>query len=353
MLEGHEVANSAYDSIRELVWPLRNHWEFVAEFLRHPEGYWAGAKALTNWRRFCHKTLAPYAANAFITMAMFQSYTLVRHYLHALQAQERIGSRPLVYEAISGACAGAVQAGLCVPLYNVKLCREDQLKASRSQKELLQSLRELYASKGWKGCYQNWRYVMAQEVVSLTSFFASYEWLKLRLEGHRALEETQSVLGSRDQWAEAKGTVHHLSLYTSLYYLCYEYISVSSTNACYHDMMTSRLQHAPLRFLGAPLAVLEPLRLRLRLRAGPRGHALREPLGLARGAASRPAGRAAPLRVPGHTPPEAAQDRLQRPQAQAAGGATGGPAAAGLRAHDAPGPKRGAHGLCCRGAVGM
>ena len=139
---------------------LRNHWEFVAGFLRHPEGYWEGAKAFTNWRRFAS---ALYAANAFITMAMFQSYTLVRQYLHALQAEERIGSRPLAYEAISGDCAGAVQAGLCVPLYNVKPCREDQLKAQRSQgEELLQSLRELHAGKGWKGCYRNWRYVMAE-----------------------------------------------------------------------------------------------------------------------------------------------------------------------------------------------
>lgn len=203
-------------------WPLRNHYEFVSEFLRHPEGYWAGARAVTNWRRFCHKTLAPYAANALITMAMFQSYTLVRQRLHGLQAERRIAARPLAYEVISGAVAGAVQGICCVPLYNVKLCREDQLKAQRSQqKELLRSLRELYKARGLSGCYQNWRYVMAQEVISLTSFFASYEWLKLRLQGLQALEETaSSALGARNEGAEADSKSHIYSmLYNSAVYL--------------------------------------------------------------------------------------------------------------------------------------
>eukprot|EP00434_Breviolum_minutum_P031080 symbB.v1.2.027491.t1/scaffold2823.1/size69429/3 len=127
------------------------------------------------------KSIAPYLVNAGIAMVMFHTYTTTRLHLHALALQyPTLKEMPLGCEAISGASAGIMQATLHSPLYNVRLCREEELVDSRNHKTLGQRLRELHGRAGVKGCFQNYSFIMAQEVLALMSFFTSYEWLKLQ-----------------------------------------------------------------------------------------------------------------------------------------------------------------------------
>ena len=61
-------------------------------------------------------------------MVMFHSYTTCRLKLHGLAARyPTVAEMPLSCEAFSGACAGLVQATLHSPLYNVRLCRDDEM----------------------------------------------------------------------------------------------------------------------------------------------------------------------------------------------------------------------------------
>ena len=77
---------------------------------------------------------------------------------------------------------GSVQATLHTPLYNVRLCRDDQIAACGvGSAGLSRRLRELQRSAGLKGCFQNYPFVMAQEVCSLVSFFTSYEFFKMKM----------------------------------------------------------------------------------------------------------------------------------------------------------------------------
>ncbi|CAJ1327429.1 unnamed protein product, partial [Effrenium voratum] len=155
------------------------------------------------------KTLAPYVANATIAMAMFHTYTATRLFLHRVASEPgewpaAVGDWPLLCEAASGLAAGIVQGTLHTPLYNVRLCRDDQiaaLAAQGSQKSLGQRLRDLHGRVGLRGCFQNYPFVLAQEACSLTTFFTSYEWLKL--EATMLLRRHVDASGEKDPWAWA------------------------------------------------------------------------------------------------------------------------------------------------------
>ena len=79
------------------------------------------------------KSIAPYLVNAGIAMVMFHTYTTTRLHLHALALQyPTLKEMPLGCEAISGASAGIMQATLHSPLYNVRLCREEEWLGKQS-----------------------------------------------------------------------------------------------------------------------------------------------------------------------------------------------------------------------------
>ena len=73
-----------------------------------------------------------------------------------------------------------MQATLHTPLYNVRLGRDDQIAAMNigGHRGLFKRLRELHVRAGLKGCFQNYPFVVAQEVCSLIGFFTSYEYFK-------------------------------------------------------------------------------------------------------------------------------------------------------------------------------
>eukprot|EP00435_Cladocopium_sp_Y103_P046829 s1915_g13.t1 len=90
------------------------------------------------------KSILPYAANAGIAMVMFHTYTTTRLMLHSwASSYPFLEEQPLCCEALAGASAGLMQATL-------------------------------------HRCFQNYSFIMAQEVLALMSFFTSYEWLKLK-----------------------------------------------------------------------------------------------------------------------------------------------------------------------------
>ena len=76
------------------------------------------------------KSILPYVANAGIAMVMFHTYTTTRLMLYSWA--DRYPSlawaeMPLCCEALAGASAGLMQATLHSPLYNVRLCRDDEI----------------------------------------------------------------------------------------------------------------------------------------------------------------------------------------------------------------------------------
>lgn len=148
------------------------------------------------------KSILPYVANAGIAMVMFHTYTTTRLMLYSWA--DRYPSlawaeMPLCCEALAGASAGLMQATLHSPLYNVRLCRDDEIAANRDQKSLGQRLVELHARAGIRGCFQNYSFIMAQEVLALMSFFTSYEWLKLKTTTWLRHQVDDS--GEKDVWA--------------------------------------------------------------------------------------------------------------------------------------------------------
>lgn len=96
-------------------------------FYRGKEFRESGLKGLST------KSIAPYLVNAGIAMVMFHTYTTTRLHLHALALQyPMLKEMPLGCEAISGASAGIMQATLHSPLYNVRLCREEEWLGKQS-----------------------------------------------------------------------------------------------------------------------------------------------------------------------------------------------------------------------------
>ena len=77
------------------------------------------------------KSILPYAANAGIAMVMFHTYTTTRLMLHSwadsYPSMAALAEMPLSCEALAGASAGLMQATLHSPLYNVRLCRDDEI----------------------------------------------------------------------------------------------------------------------------------------------------------------------------------------------------------------------------------
>ena len=77
------------------------------------------------------KSILPYAANAGIAMVMFHTYTTTRLMLHSwadsYPSLAPLAEMPLCCEALAGASAGLMQATLHSPLYNVRLCRDDEI----------------------------------------------------------------------------------------------------------------------------------------------------------------------------------------------------------------------------------
>lgn len=148
------------------------------------------------------KSILPYAANAGIAMVMFHTYTTTRLMLHSwadsYPSLAPLAEMPLCCEALAGARAGLMQATLHSPLYNVRLCRDDEIAANRDQKALGQRLVELHARAGIRGCFQNYSFIMAQEVLALMSFFTSYEWLKLKTTSW--LRHQLDDSGEKDVW---------------------------------------------------------------------------------------------------------------------------------------------------------
>ena len=70
------------------------------------------------------KSILPYVANAGIAMVMFHTYTTTRLMLYSWA--DRYPSLACC-EALAGASAGLMQATLHSPLYNVRLCRDDEI----------------------------------------------------------------------------------------------------------------------------------------------------------------------------------------------------------------------------------
>ncbi|CAK8993524.1 Hypothetical protein (Fragment) [Durusdinium trenchii] len=151
---------------------------------RHPLGIMEGLRREARAggvRGLSTKAMAPYAVNAGIAVAMFHTYTTVRLYLHGLAAEHpALDEQPLLCDALAATAAGSVQATLHTPLYNVRLGRDDQIAAMNigGHRGLFKRLRELHVRAGLKGCFQNYPFVVAQEVCSLIGFFTSYEYFK-------------------------------------------------------------------------------------------------------------------------------------------------------------------------------
>lgn len=125
---------------------------------------------------FSLKMGAPYIANTVVAMSMFQAYTSVNG---LMQHQAPDGAAKLfACEIVSGAAAGLVQASLNTPLYNIKNT-PGKTRAVTKRDGLVAGLRYLGRTQGLACLFRTYPYIVAQECVSLSAFFTSYEYFKL------------------------------------------------------------------------------------------------------------------------------------------------------------------------------
>jgi len=129
-------------------------------------------------------------------MSMFHSYTFTRHILHEGGVEDGLAAG-----GCASLAAGATQATLSTPLYNLRLGRLRLQKSSLPRAGLLAGLRDLGQRQGISGLYRNYPYVLAQECCSLGAFFVSYEWVKIH--ATHLVREHVDASGKKDMYAWA------------------------------------------------------------------------------------------------------------------------------------------------------
>mmetsp|Transcript_120691 Transcript_120691/g.375776 ORF Transcript_120691/g.375776 Transcript_120691/m.375776 type:complete len:369 (-) Transcript_120691:64-1170(-) len=148
-------------------------------------------------RAIARKAFAPYMANAVVAMSMFHTYTVTRHCLFEGGLRDEPAAAGLASLA-----AGAVQATLSAPLYNLRLGRLGMRKSTNLPKAgLFAGLRELGQRQGLAGLFRNYPYILAQECCSLGAFFVSFEWVKIHATA--AVRTHVDPSGKKDMYAWA------------------------------------------------------------------------------------------------------------------------------------------------------